>query len=89
MLIKTETFRDVNGFDEKYAPAYYEDVDLCFKVREKGLRILYCPNSIIFHRLSATTNNCLGFLKTNLVMQNRQKLLDRWQLEMMSSTGFS
>ena len=28
---------ELGGFDERYAPAYYEDTDLCFAVRERGL----------------------------------------------------
>ena len=29
-LIPTALFRSLGGFDDRYAPAYYEDADLCF-----------------------------------------------------------
>ena len=31
------------GFDERFAPMYYEDADLCFEARERGLRVMYEP----------------------------------------------
>ena len=37
ILIKASLFREVHGFDELFAPAYYEDTDLAFKVRQKGI----------------------------------------------------
>jgi GT2 family glycosyltransferase len=34
---------DWAGFDAKYAPAYYEETDLAFKVRRDGYKVLYQP----------------------------------------------
>jgi GT2 family glycosyltransferase len=81
LLVKAKTFDTICGFDEEYAPAYYEDVDFCFKIREKGLRILYNPNSTVFHHLSATTTNIDSDFKLQWVTCNRQKFLGRWQSE--------
>ena len=36
-------WRELNGFDEWFVPAYAEDTDLSFRVRERGLRTLYSP----------------------------------------------
>jgi GT2 family glycosyltransferase len=38
-------------FDETYF-AYYEDVDLAWRAREKGWRCLYVPEAIAYHRRS-------------------------------------
>lgn len=35
LLFRSSTFRELGGFDEKYF-LYYEDVDLCWRVRQKG-----------------------------------------------------
>ena len=56
MMIKTELFNTLNGFDEAFSPAYYEDTDLAFRVRKSGLSILYQPKSEVIHVESLTAN---------------------------------
>lgn len=48
LLIDRALFHDVGGFDESYRNGY-EDVDLCFKVRARGRRIAYTPESVLYH----------------------------------------
>lgn len=49
LLVRTELYRELGGFSELYLPAYYEDVDLCFSVRELGYRVVYQPLSVVIH----------------------------------------
>lgn len=49
MLFKTEDFKAVNGFDERYF-LYMEDADLCRKVQILGKKILYFPKKTIIHQ---------------------------------------
>ncbi|HET8585052.1 MAG TPA: glycosyltransferase, partial [Casimicrobiaceae bacterium] len=49
LAIPRELFRALGGFDARYAPAYYEDVDLAFRVREAGRRVYYQPAAKIVH----------------------------------------
>jgi len=51
LAIKKEIFDRVGGFDEKYINGL-EDVDLCFKVRKSGFRVMYCPKSVVVHHES-------------------------------------
>jgi GT2 family glycosyltransferase/radical SAM superfamily enzyme YgiQ (UPF0313 family) len=53
MLVRSEVFRDVGGFDESYLNGY-EDVDFCLKVGEKGGRIVYTPESVVIHHESVS-----------------------------------
>jgi len=48
MLVKKDIFFDVGGFDEAYVNGY-EDVDLCFKIRESGKRVFYNPRCVLTH----------------------------------------
>ena len=41
LMIPTPLFRDLEGFDERYAPGYYEDTDLAFRERSGGQGL--CP----------------------------------------------
>jgi GT2 family glycosyltransferase/glycosyltransferase involved in cell wall biosynthesis len=47
-LIRRELFSRVGGFDEAYKNGC-EDVELCLKVREAGFRVVYTPDSVIYH----------------------------------------
>jgi GT2 family glycosyltransferase len=49
VVVRTELWRRLGGFDERYAPAYYEDVDLAFGVRSLGYRVVYEPNAVVEH----------------------------------------
>jgi glycosyltransferase involved in cell wall biosynthesis len=45
LLLTRELFITVGGFDLAYEPAYYEDTDLCFKIRAMGRKVHYCPEA--------------------------------------------
>jgi GT2 family glycosyltransferase/glycosyltransferase involved in cell wall biosynthesis len=78
IAIPRELFAQRGGFDARYAPAYYEDTDLAFQVREAGLRVLYQPASVVFHfeGVTAGTDTTSGTKKYQVI--NQQKFLERW-----------
>lgn len=49
ILVPTALFRELGGFDTRYAPAYYEDTDLALQIRERGLRVIVQPSSRVIH----------------------------------------
>jgi O-antigen biosynthesis protein len=49
LLIEKRLWDQLGGFDERYAPAYYEDTDLAFRVREAGKRVFYQPRATVVH----------------------------------------
>ena len=49
LLIRTELFRALGGLDTAFAPAYYEEVDLCMRLKAAGHRIVYDPRVEIQH----------------------------------------
>jgi len=53
MMMRRSVFETVGGFDEKLAVAF-NDVDLCLRVREAGLRIVWTPYAELYHHESAT-----------------------------------
>jgi len=78
LAIEQRLFGKLGGFDRHYAPAYYEDTDLCFRVREHGLRVIYQPACTIVHHegVSSGTDESSGAKRYQAV--NREKFLDRW-----------
>jgi GT2 family glycosyltransferase/glycosyltransferase involved in cell wall biosynthesis len=49
LMVQRALFAEVGGFDAKYAPGYYEDTDLAFKVAQRGKKVLYQPLSVVTH----------------------------------------
>ncbi len=49
LAIRAELWRQVGGFSPEFSPAYYEDTDLAFKVREAGLQVRYAPLARVIH----------------------------------------
>lgn len=47
--IKSKLFEEIGGFDPEYIIGYWEDTDLNMKVKEKGYKILFTPESKIYH----------------------------------------
>jgi GT2 family glycosyltransferase/glycosyltransferase involved in cell wall biosynthesis len=79
LLVRGDFLRCRGGFDERYAPAYYEDTDLCFAAREAGGEVWYEPASIIVHHegVSHGTDVSSGLKAYQEV--NREKFHDRWE----------
>ena len=42
-------WNEMGGFDEAYAPAYYEETDFCVRVWERGQRVVYDPRIVVWH----------------------------------------
>jgi glycosyltransferase involved in cell wall biosynthesis len=51
VLVRRDEFAEVGGFDPAYGIGYFEDVDLSFKLKERGLRTIYEPRSRVVHHL--------------------------------------
>jgi GT2 family glycosyltransferase len=78
-LIRKELFDQLGGLDRRYAPAYYEDVDLCFGVRALGYKVIYQPLSRVIHHEGITlgTNVNTGFKRFQVI--NREKFYEKWR----------
>ena len=72
---------EVGGFDLAYEPAYYEDTDLCLKIRALGRKILYCPQSRVVHIEGSSANDNLEAEARRKALGdlNRDKFTARWQ----------
>jgi GT2 family glycosyltransferase len=79
LLIDTALFREVGGFDPDFAPAYCEDVDLCLRLRARGLKTLYNPAAVVVHHLSASANAMDSSFKVRCVTRHQQLLAERHQ----------
>lgn len=82
LMVRREMFAELGGFDLAFAPAYCEDSDLCFRLRARGLRIIYEPGAEIVHHLSITSNSIDAGYKQRLAVRNQQTFVERWAEEL-------
>lgn len=75
ILIPRELFLTVGGFDERYLPGYYEDVDLAFKVRAAGRRVYFQPAARVIHVENASSDFKRACRQAAV---NQPKFRDKW-----------
>jgi O-antigen biosynthesis protein len=82
LLIRRDLFVALGCFDERYAPAYYEDTDLAFKVRKAGYRVMYQPASVVAHfeGVSHGTDTGNGIKAQEII--NQKKFRERWRSDL-------
>jgi hypothetical protein len=59
LAVRRDAFAGIGGFDERFVPAWFEDVDLCARLRGQGA-ILYWPASRFLHG-GRTARETLGY----------------------------
>src|SRR5260221_10845575 len=77
ILIKRELFDALGGFDEHYFQGY-EDYDLCLKVRERGLKVMYCPGSVVEHIENVSMKKLSRRVRRGSKERNREYFERRW-----------
>jgi len=78
LMIRTALWEQIGGFDLRYAPAYYEDTDLCFATRAAGYKVIYCHDSEVIHHegITAGTDIQTGYKAYQAI--NRKKFQAKW-----------
>jgi GT2 family glycosyltransferase len=78
LMIRKKLWEQSGGFDIRYAPAYYEDTDLSFAVRQLGYQVWYCHDSEVVHHEGITSGTDInqGYKAYQLI--NQKKFQAKW-----------
>ena len=72
-LIRRSAFDAVGGFDPRFAPAYYEDVDLALRLADAGQRCrLVTDRPVVHHHLGPDAG------RAEIAERSRRLFVDRW-----------
>lgn len=75
-LFDRSKWLELGGFDSRYYPAYWEDIDLAWQARQKGWRVLFEPRAIVKHQHESTNKSVFGTHKMQAVSwQNARKFV--------------
>jgi GT2 family glycosyltransferase/Flp pilus assembly protein TadD len=82
MMVPKAVWDELGGLDTHYCPAYYDDIDFCFRARRAGYRVLYTPYARIIHfeGMSGGTDVTKGVKRYQVV--NQEKFRERWKDEL-------
>jgi GT2 family glycosyltransferase len=75
LLVRRSAWELAGGFDEAYFPGYYEDVDLCLRLRDAGWRVVFEPGSRIVHYESASLDSRYKHFVVNAM---KRRFVQRW-----------
>lgn len=73
MFIKKKYWELSGGFDESFF-AHMEEIDLCWRLKNMGYKVMYCPQSVVYH-VGGGTLNAENPFKTYLNFRNNLLLL--------------
>jgi len=66
-MMPRRLFDEVGGLSEEFG-THYQDLDLCLRVRKKGLRVLFTPLSRLRHYESASRGGFYDYLDRDLIL---------------------
>jgi GT2 family glycosyltransferase/SAM-dependent methyltransferase len=79
IMLPRARWQEMGGFDEAFLPAYCEDSDLAFRLRQAGWKVLYQPQSIVVHHEGASHGTDTGSGIKAYQVTNNTKLFARWR----------
>jgi GT2 family glycosyltransferase len=56
MLIRSDVLRKVGNFNPEYY-MHYEDVDVCWRAKLAGYKVVYVPTSVVLHKIRGSTSH--------------------------------
>jgi GT2 family glycosyltransferase/glycosyltransferase involved in cell wall biosynthesis len=78
LMVRRSLWQDIGGFDERFAPAYYEDTDFCFSVRRAGQRVVYQPQAVITHFEGVSHGTDTGAGMKAYQVTNQGRFAEKW-----------
>jgi GT2 family glycosyltransferase len=89
MLVHTELFHKVGGFDEQHLAVAFNDVDLCLKLREAGGLIVYTPYAELLHHESVSRGYEDSPEKKARFKREYKAMQDRWGAKLTSDPFYN
>lgn len=80
IMIRTDLWKEIGGFDERYERAYFEDSDLAFEVRKHGYKVIYQPKSVVVHFEGISNGTSEQSGEKSYQKKNRETFIKKWKL---------
>jgi GT2 family glycosyltransferase len=87
ILARAAVVREAGGFDEAFNPVQYEDLDLCYRVRELGHRCYVVGDAEVCHFENTTTDGSQDINFRYVTIKNGLLFKDRWRRRFAQEDG--
>lgn len=85
--IHRRVLESLGGLDEAYYPAFYEEVDYCYRARRAGFRVVYQPQAVFLHYESASLA-AQNYARLSALHRNRLRFVMRhWAWPELTTFG--
>lgn len=78
MLFRRSIFEELEGFDERFF-MYFEDLDLCYRLRKRGERLIYVPQLSVRHLAHQSVRKVSASKQANWYQESRRKFLTKYR----------
>ncbi|WP_046489747.1 glycosyltransferase family 2 protein [Pseudomonas veronii] len=78
LLVRKSVFDAVNGLDEHAFPVAFNDVDLCLRIQQRGLHLIWTPFAKLIHAESASRGKDQTSEKRARALREQQGFIERW-----------
>lgn len=78
IMIRKALWKQLGGFDIRFAPAYCEDSDLAFQVRQAGYRVVLQPKSVVVHFEGKSNGTSTDSGIKAYQVENQRKFYEKW-----------
>jgi GT2 family glycosyltransferase len=79
ILFRRKLVEEIGPLDEAFNPVQFEDLDLCYRARAAGYKILYAPDVEMFHFEHVTTDGSTGINFKYVTVKNGLLFKKRYQ----------
>ena len=76
LLVRRDLFAALGGYDDRFAPAYYEDADLCMGLRRLGYRVVFEPRATARHHEHGSSSTAQA---RTLIIRNHERFALKWK----------
>jgi GT2 family glycosyltransferase len=88
MMIKRDLINDIGGFDELFAPAYFEETDFCFRARKAGWLVVSCIEARSIHYESGGVGKASANYFYLYHLNRLRFVFKHWTLEQLEKDFF-
>jgi GT2 family glycosyltransferase len=76
LMMRKSLFHEIGGFNEHFFTAY-QDVDLCLRLRERGLRLICTPQALVIHHESVSRRSYYDMIDRTLLLDQWESMIER------------
>lgn len=74
MAVSKKIWLEIGGMDTLFRPAYWEDIEICFRAQKRGYKVIFEPKSVVEHHHETTNVSALGKPVMNVAAFKNQLL---------------